>query len=156
FLLSGILRCGECGAALFGQSAHGKSEVVRYYAHKTNLGERGYCSIKRFRADDAESAIERHLSEILTKAGYLDGIEQNLKASAQVLDMDLYRERDRVATELATIEKEIASAFKLHATMPETSSAIELVQETLANLADKKRKLLQQSEIIKNKFDRAD
>src|SRR5262249_30662942 len=36
FLLSGVIRCGECGRALVGQSAHGKRQVHRYYAHTGN------------------------------------------------------------------------------------------------------------------------
>lgn len=48
FILSGVIRCGECGKALVGQSAHGKNQVHRYYAHSGNRSvEPVKCSVKR-------------------------------------------------------------------------------------------------------------
>src|SRR5690606_23402167 len=52
FLLSGILRCKECGKALVGETAHGKRQAHRYYNHKRVPGKDLACEITRLRADE--------------------------------------------------------------------------------------------------------
>lgn len=79
FLLSGVIRCAECGGALIGQSAHGKYDVHRYYTHKYNgTGKPTTCSVKRYRADDVEKSLIKHLATDAQEAGYLDDLEKIL------------------------------------------------------------------------------
>jgi site-specific DNA recombinase len=141
FLLSGILRCGECGMALIGQAAHGRSEVHRYYGHKKVVGENIVCKTKRFRADEIETVVIDHLDEILWRAGRFDDIEANIRKMIGASGADLFAERDRVQRELVALDKDIESAFKLHLEMGSNQEVIALIKEKLEKLADQKKKL---------------
>lgn len=141
FLLSGILRCGECGMALIGQAAHGRSSVHRYYAHKYVPRDTVRCKIKRFRADEIEAAVVEHLDEILWRAGRLEQIETNIRKVLGTAGADHVAERDRVQKELVAVEREVESAFKLHMTMGDNPEVAALVKEKLEKMAEQKRKL---------------
>ena len=55
---------------------------------------------------------------------------------------DAWVEKDRVKKELASLEKELESAFKLHSAMNSSPAVLDLVREKLESLADKKRGLV--------------
>src|SRR5690606_7745152 len=103
FLLSGILRCGECGMALIGQAAHGRSNIHRYYGHKKVVGEVIKCRIKRFWAEEIETAVIEHLDEILWRSGRFDQIETNIRKVLGTVGADYVAERDRVHRELVAM-----------------------------------------------------
>ncbi|NBT58980.1 hypothetical protein EBT16_09380 [bacterium] len=142
FLLSGIIRCGECGRALIGQTSTGRSAAHRYYGHKIIVGETNSCRIKRFRSEDVEAAVVNHLDEMLLRAGYLDQIEKNIRQMMAGKTSDALAERERIKKDLLALDKEIESAFKLHSEMNSSPSVLDLVREKLESLADKKRELV--------------
>jgi site-specific DNA recombinase len=141
YLLSGIIQCGECGRALIGQTSHGRSQTHRYYGHKKVVGETIACKYARFRADEIEDVIVKHLDEILLSAGYLDTVTENIRKITNSQGADGLTERDRVQKELAVIENDIDSVFSLFSEMGKETQALGLVKEKLENLAEKKRKL---------------
>lgn len=154
FLLSGIIRCGDCGRALIGQAATGRSQTHRYYGHRQVVGEAIVCKHKRFRADEIETAVVEHLDEILLRAGHLDSVEENIRKIYGTQSTDLFSERDRVLKDLVALEKDIDSAFKLHADMDKEPEVLALVQGKLTALAEKKRKLVSYKEILLAKIDK--
>jgi DNA invertase Pin-like site-specific DNA recombinase len=144
FLLSGIFRCGECGRALVGQSAHGKTRVHRYYGHsKIDKGNKP-CDVKNLRADDVEQAVLNFLDEIILKAGHLNRIEKNMKAHLMATTEDLRLEKDLKENSLHDLEKEIDSVLKFQFSVDAKSSAVTMLTEKLESLAEQ-RKLLKQS-----------
>jgi len=141
FLLSGILRCGECGRALIGQASHGRNKAHRYYGHKAVMGETISCKLKRFRAGEIESAVIEHLDEMLLRSGYLNTVEENIRKILGVQGEDSLAERDRVEKELVSLDRDIDSAFRLHSEMDKNPDILPLIREKLEKLAERKRKL---------------
>lgn len=151
FLLSGILRCGECERALIGQTAHGRSDSHRYYGHKIIVGETNTCKIKRFRAESIEDAVIRHLDEMILRAGYLDNIEANIRNLMGDQNADAFLEKDQVQKELIAIDKDIESVFKLHTEMSGNPEIKAVIREKLEKLAERKRALTTYLETIETR-----
>jgi site-specific DNA recombinase len=141
FLLSGVLRCGECGRALIGQASHGRSSIHRYYGHKQIVGESITCKVKRFRANEIEEAVTNHLDEVLLRAGHLDLVEDNIRKSLGAMDSSLVAERDRVQKELAAIEKDIDGAFRLYSEMSGNPDVSKMIREKMEKLTERRKQL---------------
>lgn len=137
FLLSGILRCGECERALICQTAHGRSDSHRYYGHKIIVGETNTCQIKRFRAEEIEQAVIQHLDEIILRAGYLDNIEANIRDLMGIQNADALVEKDKNQKDLIATDIEIDSVFQLHTEMSGNSEIKAVIREKLEKLAER-------------------
>ena len=155
FLLSGVIRCGECSMALIGQTSHGKHGPHRYYGHKMIVGDTITCKLKRFRAEEVETAVINHLSEILLRSGHLDDVEENIRKAVGVEGSDLFAERDRVQKEILTLDSDIDAAFRLHSQMEKNPEVVGLIQEKLEKLADRKKRLVAHREALLTKLDQA-
>lgn len=105
------------------------------------MGETNTCKLKRFRAEEMETAVIKHLDEMLLRAGHLDKVEANIKQILGGQAIDILLERERIQKELSILEKDIESAFRLYADMDKNPEALELVREKLEKLAEKKRGL---------------
>ena len=92
YILTGILRCHQCGFPLVGQAAHGSQSVHRYYGH-TRAGARLDCPIKRIPAQAAEAAVLEYLWDAIRDAGYLSRIEENIKSMRNVRSLNVAREK---------------------------------------------------------------
>lgn len=78
FFVTGIIECPHCGRALVGSTARGRSTEVRYYIHRPIEGRPVTCPVKYFRADTIEDAVINHLLTVVSREGYLDGVERTL------------------------------------------------------------------------------
>ncbi len=148
FLVSGSIRCGHCGMALIGQSAHGKTQVHRYYGHRQVVGEKIACPIKRFPAVEIETAILRHLDTILSEPGYLDQIERNIEKSVGVDKKATKHKFDSLQKSIEKTEREIESIFKLVTNMGSGTAGADLIQDKLQTLAEKKKTLEQELNLV--------
>lgn len=92
YILSGILRCCDCGHPLVGQAAHGERTVHRYYGH-TRVGKKFDCKHKRIPAEEVEAAVLEYLWDGTRKAGYLSRIEDNIRSMCKVHSIDTAREK---------------------------------------------------------------
>ncbi len=146
-LMSGIIKCGHCGRALSGQSAHGNTHIHRYYGHKQLIGEKVTCPIKRFPADEIEEAVIQHLDKILSGPGYLDQINDNIEQSYGASRSASKLKKETLAKTIAKVDSEIESVFKLVTTMKDGSAGAELIQEKLQKLAEKKKVLEQELDL---------
>ena len=153
FLLSGVIRCGDCSMALTGQTSHGRTSSHRYYGHKPTVSGANQCKFKRFRADDVEDAVVNHLTEILFRSGHLDKVEDNIRKSVGQNSSDLTIDRDRVLTEIAQLDSDIESAINLHSQMTSSPQVLGLIQEKLEKLAERKRRLVLNRDSILAKID---
>ncbi|MDZ4662532.1 MAG: recombinase family protein [Pseudomonadota bacterium] len=155
YLLSGIIKCGECSRALIGQTSHGRSQVHRYYGHKKEVGEATLCKYSRFRADEIEQAVVQHLDEILLRAGHLDSVAGNIHKMMNHQNVDGIAERDRVQKDLVKLESDVEAAFSLFIEMGKDTQAASLVKEKLERLAEKKRKLTNYREEVLAKIQKS-
>ncbi len=146
FLISGIIKCGHCGRALSGQSAHGNTTIHRYYGHKQLIGEKVTCPIKRFPANEIEEAVIQHLDIVLEEQGYLDQINDNIQKGYGASRSTIKMKKDSLIKAVQKIDCEIESIFGLVTTMKEGSAGADLIQDKLQKLAEKKKSLEQELE----------
>lgn len=140
FLLSGVVRCGECGSALIGQSAHGKNQVHRYYNHRdSGSGLPITCSVKRYNAEEVEKCILEHLANDAQVAGYLEDIEKALVANGQVSSSGVKKAIQRIKKAIEKTDEEIESVFKFQLQNSLSSNTSQLVVEKLETLSKQKK-----------------
>ena len=138
FLVSGITRCGHCGRALFGQAAHGRRNVHRYYGHKKSVGETISCPIKRFPADEIEQALIQHLDKVIMEAGYLNNVQANIEKSLGLKKSVAKSEKQELVKSIVKINKEIDSIFEMVSNFSGSSAGKDLIKVKLDTLAKKK------------------
>lgn len=102
YMLTGILRCGECGAPLVGQAAHGNTQIKRYYGH-THAQSKNGCTIQRVSSDEVEKVALDYLWQAISDAGYLDKIEKNIKQVGNLKSINLARDKKHLKEELESI-----------------------------------------------------
>ncbi len=149
FLLSGILKCGECGRALVGHSAHGKNHVHRYYVHTSKKGDVIDCTLKRIRAEELETGLENHLSEILLRAGHSEKIEERIRTLSLAKPEDLKAKKQEIQKQIDKLQKDIDEVFRMQTGFGLESEGIKLVSEKLETLGQKKLALLAELENLK-------
>lgn len=113
FLFSGIAACSECGRAIVGSTGHGQKNEIRYYIHRPLEGKPVTCSVKRYRAEEVEEALENHLLRVINQAGYLDGIEKNVGESILANKNTLVVQKESSAKALEQIDKDIKGLLRL-------------------------------------------
>ncbi len=139
FLLSGVLKCGDCGRALVGQSNHGVKSVHRYYAHKEDIpNESKECSHHRISADVLENTVVNYLSEVTQRAGHLDRVEKSVSKVGRAGRRELKDQISSYKKKLVKIDQEIESVFKFQLKGNLSKKSASLVDKQLNNLADQK------------------
>ena len=100
------------------------------------------CSVKRIRADEVEQVVVNHFSEVMSRAGYFRAIEEKLSSTlksnpAQSADLS-----GKLRKELKSLENEIASTFRIQASVSGGGEGLELVAEHLEKMAQRKKILV--------------
>lgn len=140
FILSGVIRCGECGRALIGQSAHGKNQVHRYYAHSSYRSiEPVKCSVKRYNADEVEKLLLKHLATDAQEAGYLDDVKTAIINNDQGASLEVKKEIGRIEKAIQAVNVEIENVFRLQSENPFSDSANAVITERIEALSKKRR-----------------
>lgn len=148
FLLSGLLKCKECGSSFVGQTAHGKKRAHRYYTHKATPGRPISCAINRIPADELEETIVTHLTEIVHRSGHFDEVERNIRTSLAVTSRDLQSRRKDLDHQILKLEKGLDALIQLQIEMPQGSSSAELLREKLEVMASEKKRLVAEREEV--------
>lgn len=140
FLLSGVIRCGECGRALIGQSAHGKHQVHRYYAHASNrkIGP-VECSVRRYNANEVEKTLLGHLANDAKDAGYLDDLKMTIINNGESACSDVKKEMQRIGKAIKSVDGEIENVFRLQSENPLSVSVREVITERLEKLSSSRK-----------------
>lgn len=113
FLFSGLAVCGECSRAIVGSTGHGRKGGIRYYVHRPLEGKPVTCSVKRYRAEEVEEALENHLLRVINQAGYLDGVEKSIGESILSDKRTLVVQTETSAKTVKQIDKDIKGLVKL-------------------------------------------
>lgn len=138
YLLSGIIKCSECGRALVGNAGHGKISIHRYYVHRRIHGEKVNCAMKSIRADDLEQEVLKYLDNILSHEGYLQKIENRIIDLARPIKVQLKNETELCLVNLDQVDKDIKATFELHTKMGD-SVVDSLFKERLQDLQSQKK-----------------
>jgi site-specific DNA recombinase len=103
YLLTGLIRCPQCGRGYVGTAAHGRTNSYRYYTcwSRVRYGTAAGCDIHRFNAGAIEAAITTALLDFYTHRG--DLIEQAVAEFQAQHSADSFRLRD----ELAAVTREL-------------------------------------------------
>ena len=106
YLLSGLIRCGHCGAAFVGHPA--KSGRVHYYGCQTKLkcGARE-CEAKLLNRDQLERAVTAHLSTHVLNAAHLRSLLADVNARLGSGVDELRGQRTIVANQLREQERQL-------------------------------------------------
>ncbi|MGH2753359.1 MAG: recombinase family protein [Actinomycetota bacterium] len=104
YLLSGVVRCGQCGRAFIGTSAKGRSKRYHYYTCSTRYryGTRT-CGADRLPKDELEEAVLEQMVELYRDSGLI------ADALAQLQDSER-DERQLVEARVAALRQEQAGA----------------------------------------------
>jgi site-specific DNA recombinase len=133
FWLSGIIRCPECGKPFNGASAHGHSEVYRYYSHQPIKGHPVTCKIRRISAPEIEGIVEKYLGDILDRTGALDAICARIELTGTAKKKDCAAELDGLKKRKSQLEVEIEKLISLKLVSQE-QMVLELFEERLKNM----------------------
>ena len=151
FMASGVLRCGECGRALMGTTAHGNSQKYRYYRHRPTSGEPVTCQTKSIRADEFEDRLLQQLDQVLLKEGCLDEVERRIEKISQTRTEAEKGDLTKSMSELAEVEMEMEDAFKLHARTSDVSMD-DIFHQRLKKLQDKKKSAEERINLLRAQF----
>lgn len=140
FWLSGIIRCPDCGKPFNGASAHGHSEVYRYYSHQPIKGHPVTCSLKRISAPEIEGIVEKYLGEILEKTGALEAICERIEHTGSTKKNDFTIELEGLRNRKRQLEVEIEKLISLKLVSQE-QMVLELFEEKLKNMGIERKDL---------------
>ena len=113
YLLTGILRCAECGAGLMGAAAHGRSASYRYYVHRPVKGKKVSCSMNWVPAEELERPVIERLGLVLEGEGYLDRLEAKVVSLTERRRKDLLTERPETEASVTKFDSEIKKLIRL-------------------------------------------
>ena len=134
FPFVGLLRCGECGAAITAQHAHGNGGTYRYYRCTKRLGS---CSQRYLREDLLVTQLKDRLQKVALCEDWTE------KMFAQV---DIWEKEQ--------VQSSQSFAQNLEAKIKETEVKLDrLVNAFLDGVIDKEVYLVKKDELIKTKTD---
>ncbi len=102
YLLSGVVRCGQCGRAFIGTSAKGRSRRYHYYTCSTRYryGTRN-CGADRLPKDELEEAVLEQMIEVYRDSDLIADALAQLESSER-------DERDSIEARVAVLRQEHA------------------------------------------------
>lgn len=149
FLLTGTSYCQECGRPLVGSTGHGKGGEIQYYVHRPIEGKPVTCSVKRFRADAAESAVENHLLQVVLREGYLDGLEKDLEKNFKTTRKDKIAQRVALERKVAEADQDLTRLIKLQM-QTDDEDLRDLYTDQLKSMKDQRKADMEALEIAKD------
>lgn len=138
FLLTGLLKCAECGSPLMGSVGHGTKTAHRYYRHRYVKGQEIKCSMDWVPADELEASILERLDRVLENQEYLTDLEVNLEKLADSRHADWKREKSTLEADAEKVEAAIRRTIKVQSQC-EDLSVDDVFRDELRNYADQKR-----------------
>jgi site-specific DNA recombinase len=140
FILTGRIKCADCGAPFIGETGHGRISDHRYYGHKQYQGVPFICPVRRFPAELAEEAVEQHLAEIALNPKEFKKIEIGIGATFNQEIDDLRNEKERLQLRLLGIDQESHKVFQLLGD-DMGDAGLKMVKEKIASLGEEKTRL---------------
>lgn len=138
YVLSGILRCGECGSPMVGQAAHGEKQVHRYYGH-TQAYRSTDCQFHRIPAQDVEKVVLDYVWSAVQDGGYLDKIEINIRQMRNVKSLNVAREKRALSERLKIIQTKIDGLLLMQSQA--SPEALKFAMKTFETLSNEKSEL---------------
>lgn len=106
YLLSGVIRCGECGGAMFGMTNTSRGKQYRYYSCLKKRAPEQKCHARNCRAENLEDYIIKQIKQFFLHPDTMDKAA-DMFISQDILDRDvknmLERERVHVKNEIGRL-----------------------------------------------------
>lgn len=141
YVLSGILRCGECGSPMVGQAAHGEKQVHRYYGH-TQAYRNTECQFHRVPAQDVEKIVLDYVWSAVQDGGYLDKIETNLRQMRNVKSINVAKEKRSLNERLKVIQIKTESLLLMQSQA--SPEALRFAMKTFETMSKEKAEIEEQ------------
>jgi site-specific DNA recombinase len=132
YLLSGLLKCGECGASMYGNSHYDGRHKSRYSAYicSNNANHKG-CNNIRIRKEQIENYVLDELESRLFSDSAIRQLSTNLLEYAQRQNFESDRELAFVQEELGTVIHKINRIVRF---VTESDLSIETVRKEMKQL----------------------
>ncbi len=141
FILSGILRCPECGSAMTGQSITKtvKGEKQKYYYYMCSMAKRtGECShTKQYRKEPLEEKAIEALKNRVIKVKDIPNLADQLWAEINKININRDEEQEKLIKQLKEVEKTIENY--MHAI--EKGAAVDLIIDKFNQAGEQKKYL---------------
>ena len=113
FLLSGVIRCGHCGRAYIGMSAHGKGGTYHYYActARQKYGPKA-CRGERIPREKLETAVLHQLTGIYRDGPFINNALAAAREQAQREQPALDEQRHAITNEITRTERATERYFE--------------------------------------------
>ncbi len=147
FLATGIAFCKECCRALVGSTGHGRATDVRYYIHRPIEGKPVTCTVKRYRAEEVEAEVVNHLSKVVNREGYLDGLENTFQQIIGASEDTFFSQKRDLERSVTQADAEIKKLIKMQLQFDDDSLG-EIYLDALKELKDQRIKDKDQLEIL--------
>lgn len=152
YVLTGTLRCGECGGPLVGKTAHGEKSIHRYYQH-TNASIGNGCKIQRVVAPAIEEAVIKYIWNATKDAGYLDKLETRLVENQNVRSLDKAKEKRALKLELSESQAKIENLLLMRVQSGVGSDSLKWMTETFEALSIEKAALVERLSRLEEQSD---
>ncbi len=139
YILSGILRCSECGSPLIGQTAHGRKTTHRYYGH-TRAHAKTDCAIHRISAQEAEAVVLDYVLNATKDTHYLDHVEGNLRQMRNVKSLDAARDKRSIVADIKKLEIKIENLLLMQ-NQARTAGGVTYITNKFNSLSNEKAEL---------------
>ncbi|HAH06918.1 MAG TPA: hypothetical protein DCM05_10395, partial [Elusimicrobia bacterium] len=114
FLLKGLIRCGECDAAMVGFVQPKKGKIYRYYRciGRAN-GRRTYCPVKCIGADKIEEFVIEKLAVIGSDRPFLEKVVHKVAKESKSNIRPMMREVRRIEERLRATRREMQNLLNM-------------------------------------------
>lgn len=148
YLLSGLIKCGECGASLSGNSRTGGRSSSMYSSYrcstKTNK-KAGKCNCKEIRKEYIEHFVLDELNDLLFSGENVKRLTELLSEQSSLQQRQRSKEMKVLSKELTSIDMQISNTISL---VTSGSVVFETVKGNINALEERKEYITRQLETL--------
>ena len=141
YLLSGILRCGECGASMWGNKSTDRHGNVTYFYVCSTKDYKKHCENKSIRKEVIEDFVLTKLLEDVFKKDSIEQLRTNLIQYQKRRQESINKNSNNLKSEYEEIEQKIDKVVKL---VSESGVTIDTVSQEIKELEEKREAIEKQ------------
>ena len=139
YMLAGLIQCGECGAAMYGNRLIDGRHHKEYLAYRCSGKDyKQSCSNKSIRKEIIENYVLQQLQQDLFSDESIKKLSAQLLSYEQTIKQESKKDRDQASYDLKQVRQKIAKVVEL---VSESGISIDTVKEQMKQLETQKRKI---------------
>lgn len=152
YVLTGKLRCLECGTPMVGQSAHGRHG--KRYEYYCCVSKRAGCGCGlRLRADELDAEVLDFVVPLLKRPDKLSTIAHQVGRVSVLKSQGMLSEADERLSEAMRAHKRLVDAIKRGVAAESLSDEIEASWEQVKALREARQRIIDEAELAKDAYD---